>query len=669
MNDDLRIAKIIVKTPMWRDFDYIVPNEAQFENISVGHRVVVPFGKRQVVGVVSHLLPSSELDPAKLKPITDLLDETPIYSVAMVALSEWASSYYHHPLGEVVFAALPKKLRQLRSVAIPQFAEQSSTELVTMPALQLSEQQAAAVTAINAAANTFSCQLLHGVTGSGKTEVYLQAIAASLARGQQALVLVPEISLTPQTIKRFEARFQVPIAALHSGLKDSERLHSWFAALTGHARIVIGTRLSVFAPLSQLGIIIIDEEHDASFKQQSGFRYSARDLAIMRAHIEKIPVVLGSATPSLESLHNAWQGRYQYLCLPQRAGGAKSPTVQLLDIKKQPLTAGLSPALLSAMRRHLEQKGQVLLFLNRRGYAPVLMCHQCGFSEQCPRCDSFLTLHQSSYKLQCHHCDYIKPCPRICSHCGQSELMPVGLGTERIETELTRLFSDYNIVRIDRDTTRKKGSLENLLAEAHNNTANILVGTQMLAKGHHFTNLSLVAVVDADSGLYSTDFRALERLAQLLVQVAGRAGREQLAGEVIVQTHHPDHPMLQCLLQNGFSAFAKELSAQREAAQLPPYMHMALFRSEDASEQKAREFLAQLKQQLLEFLPQQIQVLGPIEAPMARRAGKFRAQLLLQSASRQQLQQCLAKAMDNSWLKRQKQKVRWSLDVDPLEFV
>ena len=667
--NDFQIAKVIIKTPMWRDFDYIIPDNSHFEAISVGRRVVVPFGKRQVVGVVSHLLDSSELDPDKLKPITDLLDETPIYSVAMFELCEWASNYYHHPLGEVVFAALPKKLRQLRSVTPPEFVIDHDSEIDTSIGFKLSAQQNKAIAAINASANKFSSLLVHGVTGSGKTEVYLQAIVECLRRGQQALVLVPEISLTPQTIKRFEARFQVPIAAMHSGLKDSERLHSWFAALTGHAQIIIGTRLSVFAPLPRLGIIIIDEEHDASFKQQSGFRYSARDLAIMRAHIEKIPVVLGSATPSLESLHNAWQGRYQYLCLPQRAGGVQSPTVQLLDLKKQQLTVGLSPYLLTAMRRHLENNGQVLLFLNRRGYAPVLMCHQCGFSEQCPRCDSFLTLHQSSHKLQCHHCDYVKSCPRICSECGQSELMPVGLGTERIETELKHLFAEYNIVRIDRDTTRKKGSLENLLEEAHNNTANILVGTQMLAKGHHFSNLSLVAVVDADSGLYSTDFRALERLAQLLVQVAGRAGREQLAGEVIVQTHHPGHPMLQCLLQNGFTAFAKELEAQREAAQLPPYMHMALFRSEDKDEQKARDFLAHLKQQLVEFLPQQIQVLGPIEAPMARRAGKFRAQLLLQSANRQQLQHCLAKAMDNEWLRRQKQKVRWSLDVDPVEFV
>lgn len=667
---DFKIAKIIIKTPLWRDFDYIIPPDPQFTDIAIGCRVVAPFGKRKVVGVVADLLDHSELDPQKLKPLTDLLDQTPIYNESLLKLCSWASSYYHHPLGEVVFGVFPKKLRQLRAVPVPSTEHHMlSGDAMAADPLTLTQAQQHAIDAIDASADQFNCLLLHGVTGSGKTEVYLQAIAKCIARGQQALVLVPEISLTPQTVKRFQQRFKVPIAAMHSGLKDSERLHSWFAALQGEAPIIIGTRLAVFAPLKNLGMIIVDEEHDASFKQQSGFRYSARDVAIMRGYLQKIPVVLGSATPSLESLHNAWQDRYCYLSLPQRAGNAKPPKVQLIDIKQQSLKAGLSAELLAKMKQHLEQNGQVLLFLNRRGYAPVLMCHHCGATMQCRHCDAFLTYHQSQRKLQCHHCDFVTACPRVCNHCHQAELLPIGLGTERIEEELKQLFPEYQSLRIDRDTTRKKGALENLLEDAHNHRAHILVGTQMLAKGHHFSNLTLVAIVDADSGLYSTDFRGLERLAQLLIQVAGRAGREQALGEVLIQTHHPEHPMLQCLLQEGFTAFAKQLVEQRQAAQLPPCVHMAVFRSEAVDEVSAKNFLSQLKQRLLAHKAPSMTVLGPVESPMARRAGKFRAQLWLQTTHRQQLQQLLATTLQEDWLKRGKHKVHWSLDVDPVEFV
>lgn len=664
------IVKVIVKTPMWRDFDYILPESFRFEDGLVGRRVVVPFGKRQIVGVISHLLDSTELDPQKLKPITDLLDEQPIMTTQVLRLCDWASHYYHYPLGEVVFTALPKKLRQLRSVS----SVHQATDVLLPQSIEnkthftLSPQQQTAIEQINAA-QQFKSILLHGVTGSGKTEVYLQVIADCLRRAKQALVLVPEISLTPQTLRRFQDRFNVPIALMHSGLKESERVANWFAALNGHARIVIGTRMSVFIPFKELGIIIIDEEHDASFKQQSGFRYSARDSAIVRANFEKIAVVLGSATPSLESLNNAWQNRYDYIRLPERAGNAKPPLIKIIDIKRERLVSGMSPYLLSAIDRHLEAKGQILLFLNRRGYSPVLMCHHCGHTETCLHCDSFLTYHQAQRKVKCHHCEYVKFCPKVCEKCHQADLIPVGLGTEQIECELQERYKGYHVLRIDRDTTRKKGSLEMLLDEAHNNTAHILVGTQMLAKGHHFKNLTLVAVVDADSGLYSTDFRALERLAQLLVQVAGRAGREDNVGEVLVQTHHPEHPMLQCLLQNGFTEFTKMLALQRKAATLPPFTHMALFRSEDKNEVVAHEFLLNLKNKLLSAAHKNIAILGPIDAPMVRRAGKFRAQLLLQSNNRQALQHLLAQTMNDDWVKRQKQKIQWSLDVDPIELI
>ncbi|PHQ78689.1 MAG: primosomal protein N', partial [Coxiella sp. (in: Bacteria)] len=366
----------------------------------------------------------------------------------------------------------------------------------------------------------------------------------------------------------------------------------------------------------------------------------------------------------------AWHHkRYHYVTLPERVGNAKTPQIRLIDLKNERLQAGLSPYLIATMTRHLDEGGQVLLFLNRRGYAPVYMCHHCGYSEQCPRCDTYLTVHHHHQQLRCHHCEYIKKCPKICSQCHQADMMPVGLGTERIENELATLFKDENIIRIDRDTTRKKGMLEDLLQEAHNKTANILIGTQMLAKGHHFSGLTLVAVIDADSGLFSTDFRALERLAQLLVQVAGRAGRENKVGEVLIQTHHPDHPMLQTLLQSGYTAFAKQLLEKRKLAELPPHSHMALFRSEHSNEALPHSFLSELKKRLQSFDQARVELLGPIAAPMPRRAGKFRAQLLLQADNRNDLQRILDSIMSDTWMRQQKRKIPWTLDVDPVELL
>ncbi len=667
--NDLKIIKVIVKTPMWRDFDYILPDHIQIEAVLVGCRVVVPFGRRQVVGIVLHLLDSTDVDPQKLKPITDLLDDIPILTAHTLTLCEWASHYYHHPLGEVVFGILPKKLRQIRSVPMPILPQVAVPNVLeNTSGFTLAQEQQDAISQIKSHEG-FKTVLLHGITGSGKTEIYLQAIAHCLRAGKQALVLVPEISLTPQTMCRFQDRFNVPIAAMHSGLTDNERLKNWFAALQGQARIIIGTRMSVFVPIKEPGIIIIDEEHDASFKQQSGFRYCARDVAIVRARFEKVVAVLGSATPSLESLHNAWQKRYDYICLQKRAGNAKPPIVKIIDLKRERLVAGMSPCLLASISAHLKANGQVLLFLNRRGYAPVLMCHQCGYGEKCPNCDSYLTYHQSHGKLQCHHCEYIKFSPKSCTQCHQADLMPIGLGTEQIEETLQTLYSDYNVLRIDRDTTRKKGSLTTLLDEAHNHGADILVGTQMLAKGHHFKNLTLVAVVDADSGLYSTCFRALEHLAQLLVQVSGRAGREDNIGEVLVQTHQPDHPMLQCLVQRGFSAFAKELISHRQAAELPPFSHIAMFRSEDRRVSVARDFLVELKNRILMLQQNDIAIMGPVDAPMLRRKGRYRLQLLLRSNNRQLLQHLLKTIMNDDWVKRQKNKIQWSLDVDPIELI
>ena len=405
----------------------------------------------------------------------------------------------------------------------------------------------------------FHAYVLEGVTGSGKTEVYLQIIEDIIKQGKQALVLVPEIGLTPQLLDRFLQRLDGRIAIMHSGLNDEERLQAWLHTQAGSADVIIGTRSAVFSPLLRAGVIIIDEEHDLSFKQQDGFRYSARDLAVKRARDLNIPIILGSATPSLETLFNALQGRYETLLLPERAGNAKPPTISLLDVRSQKMEHGLSAQLLHKMKEHLERDSQVLLFLNRRGFAPVLMCHECGWHALCPRCDAHMTLHQSSSSLRCHHCGTEQYKPQTCPKCKSEDLLQMGFGTERIEHALTELFPQFQVIRIDRDSTRRKGSMQKLLKEINNGKRQILIGTQMLAKGHHFPNVTLVGMLNADHGLYSSDFRASERMGQLILQVAGRAGREEKEGEVLIQTHHADHPLFKPLLKHDYPGFAKTL--------------------------------------------------------------------------------------------------------------
>lgn len=661
------IIKVAVRTPVWRDFDYLYPEQYAGAPIENGQRIKVPFGKREVVGIVIGTQAHSDIDQSKLKAFIEPLEDAAFLNQTILKLSQWASDYYHFPLGEVLFGLIPKKLRETKPILYeaPQIDALEEATFVNATQIELSEQQQQAIDKIQAIEG-FGTVLLHGITGSGKTEIYLRVIEACLRAGKQALVLVPEISLTPQTVKRFEKRFSVPIAVLHSGLTDKKRLENWHDARVGHSRILIGTRSAIFAPLKNLGVIVVDEEHDASFKQQSGFRYSARDVSIVRARMENVPVILGSATPSIESLHNAWQDRYQYLTLPERAGNAKPPRIKLLDIRREKMLAGLSESLINTIDQHIADNGQALIFLNRRGYSPVLMCHECGFVEQCPHCDIYLTYHQKYQELRCHHCEYTKRFVLICQDCHQADLAPVGQGTERLEDELVRRYGEQDVVRIDRDTTRKKGSLEALLEQAHAR-AKVLIGTQMLSKGHHFQNLTLVAVVDADNGLFSTDFRAQERLAQLLVQVSGRAGREDKVGEVIIQTHQPEHPMWPSLLQSGYTAFIKTLLIDREQAALPPYSYLALFRAEDRYEDKPKRFLSELKQRIREFSNNEVRVLGPVDAAMPKRAGRFRAQLLLQSEDRLALQRLLRRSLADDWLKAQKRKIRWSLDVDPVE--
>lgn len=530
----------------------------------------------------------------------------------------------------------------------------------------LNQEQAVAVATVNNFAG-FGCFLLEGVTGSGKTEVYLNLIKQVLENGKQALVLVPEIGLTPQTINRFRKRFNLAIEVIHSGLNDSERLNAWLSARDKVAGVVIGTRSALMTPFADLGIIIVDEEHDASYKQQDSLRYHARDVAVMRANKENIPIVLGSATPALETLHNVLSGKYHHLILSARAGKALPTVNKVIDVKGQYLESGLSAGLIAEMRKHLEAGNQVMLFLNRRGFSPALMCHDCGWIAECKRCDAYYTYHQFSDEIRCHHCGSQQKTVRQCQGCGSSQLVTVGVGTEQLEEQLSLLFPDFKTIRIDRDSTRRKGSLESALSSIRKNEFQILIGTQMLAKGHHFPDVTLVALLDVDGSLYSSDFRASERLAQLFIQVAGRAGRASKPGEVILQTHHPEHNLLQILLRQGYRHFAELALQERKKANLPPYSFLTLFRAEANQSHDVEHFLRQVRY-TLEVHPlfkQQCQVLGPTPAPLAKKAGKYRWQLMLQTNSRLTMQKLLASAKPAIHMLPNSKKVRWSVDIEP----
>ncbi len=718
----------------------------------VGGRVTVPFRNKRHTGIVMALSEEAEVDAAKIKPIDTLLDAAPIFSEPEMALLQWASHYYHEPIGNVMQTALPKRIRQGESLTVEgvpawrltetgQAAESqiasnatqqkslfkalsAQTDAVTAEQLNavlsgwrlpmkrfiekgwveeieksclhalppreklarpghiLNTEQQAAVDQV-LAQEGFSAHLLEGVTGSGKTEVYLGLIEAIIAQGKQVLVLVPEIGLTPQTVKRFEAYLQAPVAVMHSGLNDKERHCAWSLVKTHQVSVLLGTRSAIFTPFDNLGLCIMDEEHDLSFKQQDGFRYSARDCLVRRAQLEKVPVVLGSATPSLETLYNAESGRYHWLKLTRRAGTASLPTVGLLDVRGVPQEEGVSEALKAQMHTHLQGGGQVLLFLNRRGYAPVLMCHDCGWQAACPSCDANMTYHHQVGELRCHHCGHQEKAPSHCPNCGSGEFVKVGQGTERLEQAVAAWFPGYRVLRVDRDTTRNKGQMMALTEQASQGEADILIGTQMLAKGHHFPKVTLVGLLDIDQGLFSCDFRAAERMAQLVVQVSGRAGRAEQAGEVLIQTHHPEHPLLKVLVEQGYGAFAEQALQGRRLAELPPFQYQILLRAESVEPQSGWTFLNDVKNRLnfakMQLLRShfsvaesadeapELEVFGPVSAPMLRRQGRFRYQLLLQSAQRGWLHTWLAQVESELYTSPQAKKVRWSLDVDPQE--
>ena len=592
--------RLALPTPLRRFFDYLPPQGIDNQDLILGIRVKVPFQSRQLVGILIEVANVTTVPENKLKRAIELLDKTPIFPHDVYKLCEWAAQYYHYAFGEVLSSALPGLLRKGNPCVMPAPTE-IKIDTESTASLQLNADQLKAVQAICAKKQGFHSFLLDGITGSGKTEVYLQAIADVLQAGKQVLVLLPEISLTPQTIARFSARFAILVATFHSGLSEKERLHTWVAARTGHAKIIIGTRSAIFIPCKNLGLIVVDEEHDISFKQQDRFRYHARDLAVMRASFNKIPIILGSATPSLESILNVERQRYQYLCLPQRAGKASLPQYQIINLQQFPPDEGLSQPLLQAMREHLADNNQVMLFLNRRGFAPVLYCTQCTWIAGCKRCDVRMVYHQRPQRLQCHHCDSRAKIPVHCPNCRDKTLQPIGFGTQRLEETLIKQFPDIPIIRVDRDNTRGKNALQKLFTQIHNEDKAILLGTQMLAKGHHFPRVTLVGVIDADAGLFSADFRAAEQMGQLLLQISGRAGREEKLGTVMIQTRNPQHPLLTILIDKGYQFFANQLLMERKQALLPPFSYFALFRAEAYAEQKANTFLESIKQLSLAF--------------------------------------------------------------------
>lgn len=722
-------VQVALPLPLPQLFDYAPPSGSLAGADSIGRRVRVPFGSRELVGVVAGVGCADADTP--LRDAREWLDPVPLLEGELWRSLQWLARYTHAPLGEVVSTALPAPLRRgepvpdthrwgwqltadgdaqrarQRAGTRPQrlcqlladaagrgtaldedqlddlmddwrsaaraLAERGLVERVAqvhvapVPMLAAgpvpNAEQADAVAAITGGTG-FGTFLLDGVTGSGKTEVYLQAIAACLARGRQALVLVPEIGLTPQTLARFRTRLGIPVHVLHSGLNDNERARVWAAATRGEAQVIVGTRSAVFTPLPNAGLIVVDEEHDGSYKQQDGIRYHARDFALVRAKALDIPVVLGSATPSLESLHNARSGRYVHLRLKQRAGEARPPRVRVLDVRKRPLRDGLSPEVLEGIAEHLQRGHQVLVFKNRRGYAPVLLCHDCGWTAPCRRCDAPMTVHAGGRRLQCHHCGARQPAPLACPDCGSLALQPQGIGTERLEEHLVEAFADYPVIRIDRGTTNRRDALESQLARLGDQPG-ILVGTQILAKGHDLPRLTLVVVVGIDEGLFSADFRASEKLAQQLIQVAGRAGRATDPGEVWLQTHHPGHPLLETLVHGGYHAFADAELQQRDAAGFPPFAHLALLRAEAQQVEHANAMLTAVRGLIAEDAP--VERFGPMPAPMPRRAGYQRTQLLLSAPRRQPLHAVLDAMVPRIHGLPEARKVRWSLDIDPTD--
>jgi len=728
----MSVLRLAIPSPLRRHFDYLPPSDMSAAEISAlqpGVRLRVPFGRREVIGYLLAVCTESAIPSSSLKPVLEILDQSPLIDPQLLQLCLWAADYYHHPLGDVYGNLFPRRLREgkphsslgtpgwqltvrgkgLPGEAFPRSPRQAqaisllrqtpaiensefrnrgisgailrslqnknlietctiSERLLTTgtnQGLMLNTEQATALAALKAAGEGFSCHLLEGVTGSGKTEIYLQLIEDCLQRGRQALVLVPEIGLTPQTLARFQQRFAAHIAVLHSGLSDAQRYHAWEAARTGAAHIVIGTRSAIFTPLAKPGLIIVDEEHDSSYKQQDGFRYSARDVAVKRAQIHACPILLGSATPSLESIQNILAGRYQHHQLTRRASSGGMPDVRVLDVRRQELQAGLSAALIAAIDENLRLGQQILLFLNRRGYAPILQCHDCGWIAECHACDARLTIHRRRRRLRCHHCGDASELPGRCPRCRSERLLAAGLGTEQTEEFLHTRFKQWPIHRVDSDSMQTKGTMQALVEEINLGAPCILLGTQMLTKGHHFPAVSLVAVIDADALLFSADFRGEERMAQLLTQVAGRAGRAELAGSVLLQTHYPDHPAMLAMLNTSYAEQARELLKRRHESGMPPAGQLVVLRTDCPNAEYGEQFLLDLRKRSTAQLPSGARLIGPLPSPMQRRAGKYRCQLLLTAPNRKAAQAAASLLVANAEALPSRHGLKWSIDIDP----
>jgi len=730
----MTILRVALDVPLARMFDYLDTDSG----VQVGQRVLVPFGRRQLIGIVMARAANSDMPANKLKPIVcAFVDEAPL-PAATLKLLKFCSDYYHYPLGQTLLGVLPPRLREGEPAGLPLrigyrltasgiaagldaipsraalqrklFGALLESEVLESPALvaiaagwrpalkqliekgwaeitdisgpaasqitpsataqRLNSEQQQALEAMLQAGTDFKVWLLYGITGSGKTEVYMHLLEAMLqAPGSQALVLVPEINLTPQLESRFRARFpNQSIVMLHSQMNESERLHGWLRAQNGEARIVIGTRLSVFTPLKNPAVIIVDEEHDSSYKQQDGMRYSARDIAVIRGKMANVPVLLGSATPSLESWHNAHEGRYQLLTLSQRAvTSAALPQIHCIDTRIVRPEDGISEALLKALDKRLHLGEQSLLFINRRGYSPVLLCSACAWVAPCTRCSARLVVHLRQRRLRCHHCGHEQRIPPQCPSCGNPDLHPTGHGTQRLEEVLAERLPNARILRVDRDSMRRKHAIKDMTAQVHANEVDILVGTQMLAKGHDFPNLTLVGVIDTDSALFSPDFRAAERLFAQLMQVAGRAGRAEKPGVVLIQTNFPDHPLFHALQRHDFAEFAATLLDERRMAHFPPYCHEALLRAEAVEYEPVRAFMAKAKG-ATRGISDGVSVWDPLRPQMERLKGMEREHLLIQAGSRKALQQFLQAWVPLLRELPQGTKVRWSIDVDPLDY-
>lgn len=735
MHENNTYLHVALPVPIRSVFDYQAPNPNP-DSIIPGSRVKVSFGNRELIGIVVSISTDTDTEKQKIKTIKSALDPEGNLPEELLSLCQWLSSYYMHPIGEVLFAATPPYLRSenvlpkaqhwvhttegkglnsdalkrspkqqaihqhllaqgsfckteakhlcFSNSAIKALSEKELIQKIDKPSPQssapsttiqilneahktLNAEQSNAIDAISF--HNFSSSLLHGITGSGKTEVYLQLAARALQAGKQALILIPEIGLSPQTVTRFRQRFAANIVELHSGISDLQRTQNWLQAKIGQAQIVIGTRLAALSAFNDLGLIIVDEEHDSAYKQQDSIRYSARDLSIYRAKSLNIPIILGSATPSLETLRQALHGNYQHLVLRNRATAIAPPKLELLDMRQQAVTAGLSAQAVHELKTTLSAGKQVLIFLNRRGFAAAQMCHACGWISECHRCSATMTLHSRPSRLHCHHCDHKHSAHKYCPNCGNNELIGRGLGTEQIEQALNHIAGEFPVIRIDRDSTRSKKALNEALKQINEGSAGILVGTQMLAKGHHFANLELVIVVDSDQGLVHADYRAMEKMGQLLMQVAGRAGREHKQGKVLLQTHRPDHPLLQLLISRGYTQFAKQILYERETHRLPPYWYSAILRAESKRAENAIGLLQLAKQAIQAHFPpsSNYTLIGPVPCNIEKIQDRYRYQITINSVERKILRQLVASALQGMETSALSKRVRWGLDIDPIE--